>query len=135
SGWKVVSVCRPGAGDHGCQPRLVLDSVVLVMTVRRSLGLVGKVEYLDSWKTRRLLPAFGMIPVDGSDGRCAVAALKTSAEVLRAGGMFAIYPEGTRSAGGDLHTGPHRRGLPLERWPYRSCLPASSGRTASTPQG
>jgi 1-acyl-sn-glycerol-3-phosphate acyltransferase len=81
------------------------DSVVLIMTVRRTLSFVGKVEYLDSWKTRRLLPAFGMIPVDRSDGRRAVAALKIAAGVLRSGRMFAIYPEGTRSADGDLHTG------------------------------
>jgi len=81
------------------------DSVVLIMTVRRTLSFVGKVEYLDSWKTRRLLPAFGMIPVDRSDGRRAVAALKIAAGVLRAGKMFAIYPEGTRSADGDLHAG------------------------------
>ena len=33
------------------------------------------------------------------------AALKIAAGVLRAGGMFAIYPEGTRSADGDLHAG------------------------------
>ena len=81
------------------------DSVVLIMTVRRTLSFVGKVEYLDSWKTRRLLPALGMIPVDRSRPRRAIAALKTAAEVLRAGGMFAIYPEGTRSSDGDLHVG------------------------------
>ena len=81
------------------------DSVVLIMAVRRTLSFVGKVEYLDSWKTRRLLPAFGMIPVDRGDGRRAVAALKIAARMLWAGRMFAIYPEGTRSADGDLHAG------------------------------
>jgi 1-acyl-sn-glycerol-3-phosphate acyltransferase len=81
------------------------DSVVMVMTVRRTLSFVGKVEYLDSWKTRRLLPALGMIPVDRSDGRHALVALKVAAGVLRAGRLFAIYPEGTRSHDGDLHAG------------------------------
>ena len=81
------------------------DSVVLVMAVRRTLSFVGKVEYLDSWKTRRLLPALGMIPVDRSDGRRAMVALKTAAGILRAGSLFAIYPEGTRSLDGDLHAG------------------------------
>ena len=75
------------------------------MTLRRTLSFVGKVEYLDSWKTRRLLPALGMIPVDRSDGRRAMAALKIASEVLRGGNMFAIYPEGTRSQDGDLHAG------------------------------
>jgi 1-acyl-sn-glycerol-3-phosphate acyltransferase len=81
------------------------DSVVLIMTVRRTLSFVGKVEYLDSWKTRRLLPALGMIPVDRGHPRRALTALKIAAEVLRAGGVFAIYPEGTRSSDGDLHVG------------------------------
>ena len=81
------------------------DSVVLIMTVRRTLSFVGKVEYLDSWTTRRLLPAMGMIPVDRSDGRRAIAALKLAAGVLQAGSMFAIYPEGTRSPDGALHAG------------------------------
>jgi 1-acyl-sn-glycerol-3-phosphate acyltransferase len=81
------------------------DSVVLIMALRRTVSFVGKAEYLDSWKTRRLLPALGMIPVDRSDGRRAMAALKTAAEVLRAGYLFAIYPEGTRSPDGDLHAG------------------------------
>ena len=81
------------------------DSVVLIMTLRRTLSFVGKVEYLDSWKTRRVLPALGMIPVDRGDGRRALAALKIATEVLRAGNLFAIYPEGTRSQDGDLHAG------------------------------
>ena len=81
------------------------DSVVLIMTVRRTLSFVGKVEYLDSWTTRRLLPALGMIPVDRGDGRRAIAALKLAAGVLNAGSMFAIYPEGTRSPDGALRSG------------------------------
>lgn len=106
SAWKAARGCRAGgpailAANHVS----FFDSVVLIMTVRRTLSFVGKVEYLDSWKTRRLLPAFGMIPVDRSDGRRAVASLKIAAGVLRAGRMFAIYPEGTRSADGDLHAG------------------------------
>ena len=81
------------------------DSVVLIMSIRRTLSFVGKAEYLDSWKTRRVLPALGMIPVDRSDGRRALGALKIAAGVLRAGKLFAIYPEGTRSLDGDLHPG------------------------------
>ena len=81
------------------------DSVVLIMSIRRTLSFVGKVEYLDSWKTRRVLPAIGMIPVDRSDGRRAIVALKIATGLLRAGKLFAIYPEGTRSPDGDLHAG------------------------------
>ena len=81
------------------------DSVVLIMSMRRTLSFVGKAEYLDSWKTRRVLPALGMIPVDRSDGRRALVALKIATGLLRAGKLFAIYPEGTRSRDGDLHAG------------------------------
>jgi 1-acyl-sn-glycerol-3-phosphate acyltransferase len=96
--------CR-GAAIVAANHVSFFDSVVLVMTVRRTLSFVGKVEYLDRWTTRRLLPALGMIPVDRSDGRRAIAALKLAAGVLHAGSMFAIYPEGTRSADGALHAG------------------------------
>ena len=90
------------------------DSVVLIMTVRRTLSFVGKVEYLDSWKTRRLLPAFGMIPVDRSDGRRAVASLKIASAVLRAAEDVRHLPgRHPLSRRRPAHR-PHRRGLPLD---------------------
>ena len=84
------------------------DSVALIMAIRRPVSFVGKAEYLDSWKTRRLLPALGMIPVDRQSGRQAMSALQIAAGVLSRSGLFAIYPEGTRSRDGALapgHTG------------------------------
>jgi 1-acyl-sn-glycerol-3-phosphate acyltransferase len=84
------------------------DSVALIMAIRRPVSFVGKAEYLDSWKTRRLLPALGMIPVDRQSGRQAMSALRIAAGVLSRSGLFAIYPEGTRSRDGALapgHTG------------------------------
>ena len=81
------------------------DHVALVLSVGRRLSFVGKVEYLDSWKTRFVLPALGMIPLDRDDPRRALRALEQAAEVLRADELFAIYPEGTRSRDGALHGG------------------------------
>ena len=81
------------------------DHVALVLSVGRRLSFVGKVEYLDSWKTRFVLPALGMIPLDRDNPRRAVRALEQAAEVLRADELFAIYPEGTRSRDGALHGG------------------------------
>jgi 1-acyl-sn-glycerol-3-phosphate acyltransferase len=84
------------------------DSVALIMAVRRPLSFVGKSEYLDSWRTRHLLPALGMIPVNRTSGRQALGALQLAAGVLARSGLFAIYPEGTRSRDGALapgHTG------------------------------
>jgi 1-acyl-sn-glycerol-3-phosphate acyltransferase len=81
------------------------DHVALMLSVGRRLSFVGKIDYLDSWKTRHLLPALGMIPVDRGNPRRALAALEHAAEVLRADELFAIYPEGTRSRDGSLHAG------------------------------
>ena len=86
------------------------DSVALIMAIRRPVSFVGKAEYLDSWKTRRLLPALGMIPVDRQSGRQAMSALQIAAGVLSRSGLFAIYPEGTRSRDGALGARPHRGG-------------------------
>jgi 1-acyl-sn-glycerol-3-phosphate acyltransferase len=81
------------------------DSVVLSLAVRRPVSFVGKAEYLDSWKTRRLFPALGMIPVHRGSPRQAYGALQVAAEVLQADELFAVYPEGTRSPDGSLHDG------------------------------
>jgi 1-acyl-sn-glycerol-3-phosphate acyltransferase len=81
------------------------DSVALTVAITRPLRFVGKAEYLDSWKTRRLLPALGMIPVDRDNARRAYGALKVAADVLEADELFAVYPEGTRSTDGGLRDG------------------------------
>ncbi len=81
------------------------DSIVLALAVPRPLSFVGKAEYLDSWKTRRLFPALGMIPVDRDSPRKAYGGLQVAARVLDAHELFAVYPEGTRSEDGALHGG------------------------------
>jgi 1-acyl-sn-glycerol-3-phosphate acyltransferase len=81
------------------------DSVVLALAVPRPLSFVGKAEYLDSWKTRKLFPALGMIPVERGNPRQAYEALRVAAEVLDADEIFAVYPEGTRSEDGSLRDG------------------------------
>ena len=48
------------------------DSVALAVAVPRPLNFAGKAEYLRSWKTRRLLPALGMIPVERGSPRTGV---------------------------------------------------------------
>jgi 1-acyl-sn-glycerol-3-phosphate acyltransferase len=82
-----------------------IDSAFLMLTVPRNISFVGKAEYMNSWKTRYLFPAMGMIPIDRAGGSKSRAALETAAGVLRRGELFGIYPEGTRSRDGDLHKG------------------------------
>ena len=81
------------------------DSVFVPAALPRRVWAIGKGEYMDSWKTKHLFPAMGMIPVDRSGGDAAKAALDTAAKVLDGGHLFMIYPEGTRSRSEFLHKG------------------------------
>ena len=83
----------------------VLDSFFVPCALPRRITYVGKAEYLDSFKTRYLFPALGMVPIDRRGGRQAMAALETAIELVDAGELFGIYPEGTRSRDGLLHKG------------------------------
>jgi 1-acyl-sn-glycerol-3-phosphate acyltransferase len=92
----------------------VIDSFFLPLVLPRRITFVGKAEYMDSWKTKHLFPALGMIPIDRSGGSSAERALNTAARVLEDGQFFGIYPEGTRARDGRLHrghTGPARLAL------------------------
>ncbi|MCU1360015.1 MAG: putative acyltransferase [Ilumatobacteraceae bacterium] len=77
----------------------------MMMTFDRPVYFIGKSDYLDSWKTRRLFPAMGMIPIDRDSGIRAMAALDAAADVLRQGSLLCVYPEGTRTRDGLLHRG------------------------------
>jgi 1-acyl-sn-glycerol-3-phosphate acyltransferase len=91
-----------------------IDSFFLPCVLPRRISFVGKAEYLDSWKTRHVMPALGMIPIDRSGGSAAERALDVAARVVERGELFGIYPEGTRSRDGKLHkghTGPARLAL------------------------
>jgi 1-acyl-sn-glycerol-3-phosphate acyltransferase len=82
-----------------------LDSAFLMLTVPRRISFVGKAEYMDSWKTKFIFPAMGMIPIDRTGGDKSQAALDTAERVLRRGELFGIFPEGTRSRDGYLYKG------------------------------
>jgi 1-acyl-sn-glycerol-3-phosphate acyltransferase len=91
-----------------------LDSALLMLTVPRRISFVGKAEYMDSWKTKHIFPALGMIPIDRAGGDRSQGALEAAAAVLRRGELFGIFPEGTRSRDGALyrgHTGAARLAL------------------------
>jgi len=89
----------------------VLDSFFIPAVLPRQVTYVGKAEYMDSWKTRTIFPALGMIPIDREGGDAGERALVTAQRILESGQLFGIYPEGTRSRDGRLyrgHTGPAR---------------------------
>lgn len=92
----------------------VLDSFFLPVVLPRRITYVGKAEYMDSWKTKYLFPALGMIPIDRGGGSASERALSAATRIIEDGGYFGIYPEGTRSRTGQLfrgHTGPARLAL------------------------
>ncbi len=88
----------------------VIDSFFLPLVIDRELVFIGKQEYFTgSGFKGRLTAGFmrgvGTIPVDRGGGKASEAALRTGLRRLAEGGLFGIYPEGTRSPDGRLYRG------------------------------
>ena len=81
------------------------DSFFLPLVVPRRVTYVAKAEYFDNWKVAWFFKANGHIPLRRGEGADWKRALDAAAEVLGAGGLFGIYPEGTRSTDGRLYRG------------------------------
>ena len=91
-----------------------LDSMFLPLVLRRRVTFVAKAEYFDSWKTAWFFRAAGQIPMRREGGSASERALAAARDVLKAGKVLGIYPEGTRSPDGRLyrgHTGAARLAL------------------------
>ena len=85
--------------------RSFFDSPLVMTMSPRPVIFLGKAEYMDSRKTKYLFPAIGMVPIKRDARKASMAALETAAELLRAGELVGIYPEGTRTRDGYLHRG------------------------------
>jgi 1-acyl-sn-glycerol-3-phosphate acyltransferase len=85
--------------------RSFMDSIFLAMVVRRPVAFLAKAEYFDKRRTAWLFRAMGQIPVRRGSPGGAKRAMDAACEVLEAGGVIALYPEGTRSRDGQLHAG------------------------------
>jgi 1-acyl-sn-glycerol-3-phosphate acyltransferase len=81
------------------------DSVFLPYALRRRITFVAKAEYFEDPRTAWLFRALGQIPVKREGGSASERALEAAREVLERGGLFGIYPEGTRSPDGRLYKG------------------------------
>ena len=87
-----------------------IDSMVIPLMAPRKVGYLAKAEYfttpgIGGWLTRVLFTALGALPVHRGTHRAAQEALDTAMSVLKDGGGFGIYPEGTRSKDGRLARG------------------------------
>ena len=99
------NVPRKGAVILASNHQSFIDSVFLPMVIRRRVTFVAKAEYFESWKTAWFFRAVGMIPLKREGGSASERALLAAEEVLKAGGVLGIYPEGTRSPDGRLYKG------------------------------
>jgi 1-acyl-sn-glycerol-3-phosphate acyltransferase len=86
------------------------DWLFMPLTVNRKVTFVAKAEYFTTPGIKgRLQKAFfsgaGQVPIDRSGADAAAGALLTAKRVLGEGGLFGIYPEGTRSHDGKLYRG------------------------------
>ena len=87
-----------------------VDSMIIPMVAPRRVVFLAKSDYftgtgVKGTLTRWWFTFFDMIPVDRDDHRSAQDSLDAALAVLRAGGAFGIYPEGTRSLDGRLYRG------------------------------
>lgn len=88
----------------------VIDSFFLPLMLEREIVFIGKQEYFTGKGIKgRLVAGFmrgvGTIPVDRGGGKAGEAALNTGLRRLQEGGLFGIYPEGTRSPDGRMYRG------------------------------
>ena len=99
------NVPRRGAVILASNHRSFLDSIFIPLVLRRRVTFVAKAEYFDDPKTAWFFRSCGQIPIRREGGSASERALASATEVLRAGKVFAIYPEGTRTRDGLLHRG------------------------------
>ena len=96
---------KKGAVILASNHRSFLDSIFIPLVVGRRVTFVAKAEYFDDPKTAWFFRAVGQIPIRREGGSASEGALAAATDVLEAGGVFGIYPEGTRTRDGYLHKG------------------------------
>jgi 1-acyl-sn-glycerol-3-phosphate acyltransferase len=85
--------------------RSFLDSIFIPLVIRRRVTFVAKAEYFDDKRVAWFFRGVGQIPIRREGGSASERALESATEVLESGGVFGIYPEGTRTRDGKLHRG------------------------------
>jgi 1-acyl-sn-glycerol-3-phosphate acyltransferase len=86
-------VPREGAAIVAPNHKSFFDSFFIALATRRHLRFMGKSELFEGSKGR-LLVRLGAFPV--RRGEADADALETAREILRQGGLLALFPEGTR---------------------------------------
>ncbi|HUR61745.1 MAG TPA: lysophospholipid acyltransferase family protein [Candidatus Thermoplasmatota archaeon] len=94
---------KKGAAILASNHLSALDHVVLPAVTRRTIINISKAEHFDKPLKAWFFRHWGVIRLLRGSGD--QAALDAARKALRAGNLFAIYPEGTRSLDGKLHKG------------------------------
>jgi 1-acyl-sn-glycerol-3-phosphate acyltransferase len=86
------------------------DWLFMPLTLPRRVTFVAKAEYfttpgLKGWFQKKFFSGAGQVPIDRSGASAAEGALAAAERILGEGGLFGIYPEGTRSHDGRLYRG------------------------------
>ncbi|WP_232675782.1 1-acyl-sn-glycerol-3-phosphate acyltransferase [Nocardioides sp. R-C-SC26] len=86
------------------------DWLFMPLTLSRRVTFVAKAEYfttpgIKGWFQKQFFSGSGQVPIDRSGADAAAGALLSAKRVLGEGGLFGIYPEGTRSHDGRLYRG------------------------------
>jgi 1-acyl-sn-glycerol-3-phosphate acyltransferase len=96
---------RQGAAILAANHNSFIDSIFVPLVVRRRVTFLAKAEYFDNPRTAWFFRSMGQIPIKRGGGSASERAMASAREVLHAGGLLAIYPEGTRSPDGRLYKG------------------------------
>jgi 1-acyl-sn-glycerol-3-phosphate acyltransferase len=86
------------------------DWLFMPLTLNRKVTFVAKAEYFTTpgvkgWLQKHFFSGAGQVPIDRSGADAAAGAMLSARRVLDNGGLFGIYPEGTRSHDGRLYRG------------------------------
>ena len=116
-----VGACRPLVTGRECVPAhgpvivasnhlSAVDTLFLSVLLRRRVTFLAKAEYFTRSGLRGrlmsgLMSACGFVAVDRTSPAAGRAAIDRGLQVLAAGGVFGVYPEGTRSTDGRLYRG------------------------------
>ena len=88
----------------------IVDSIFLPLMVDRPVTFAAKSEYFTGTRpidrlTGAYMRATKQLSVDRAEARAGLDMLEAALGLLRQGGLFGIYPEGTRSPDGRLYRG------------------------------
>ncbi|WP_203335407.1 lysophospholipid acyltransferase family protein [Nocardioides limicola] len=106
----VDHVPTEGPAILACNHLSYADWLFMPLVLPRRVSFVAKAEYftgtgVKGWLQKNFFTGTGNIPIDRSGASAAEGALTSAKKVLGSGGIFGIFPEGTRSHDGKLYRG------------------------------